>query len=72
MINGPITRKLTRNTATWVLTRFSDNLFIAKNSFGKKHVFRSGWEMTHFEDFLLEQGFAPIEPKRSLATLVRK
>lgn len=72
MSNGPITRKLVRGTSAWTLTRFSDTLFIARNSFGKKHVFRSGWEMTHFEDFLLGQGFAPIERKRSLATLVRK
>ena len=63
--------KLVRNNATWTLTRFSDTLFIAKNSFGKKHVFRSGAEMTHFENFLLSKGFAPIERGRSLATLKR-
>ena len=70
-VSGPITRKLTRGNSAWTLTRFSDSLFIAKNSFGKKHVFRSGWEMTHFEDFLLEQGFAPIERGRSLASFKR-
>ena len=67
--SGPLTRKLTRGNSAWTLTRFSDSLFIAKNGFGKKHVFRSGWEMTHFEDYLLSQGFNPIQRGRSLATL---
>ena len=63
--------KLVRNNSVWTLTRFSDSLFIAKNSFGKKHVFRSGAEMTYFEDFLLSQGFAPIERGRSLSSIKR-
>ena len=64
-------RKLTRKSSTWTLTRFSDTCFVAINSFGKKHVFRSGAEMTHFEDFLLSNGFAPIERGRFNDTLVR-
>ena len=63
--------KLTKGSSTWTLTRFSDSLFIAKNSWGKKHVFRCGAEMTHFEDFLLAQGFKAIEKGRSLATIKR-
>ena len=63
--------KLVKGTSAWTLTRFSDSLFIAKNTWGKKHVFRCGAEMTHFEDFLLNQGFTPIERGRSLETIKR-
>ena len=69
--SGLKTVKLIRNKSCWTLTRFSDDLFVAKNSWGKKHVFRSGAEMTHFEDFLLDAGFAEIERGRSLSTLKR-
>ena len=65
---GLISRKLTRGNSVWTLTRFSDTCFVARNSFGKKHVFRTGFEMTHFEDFLLDRGFTPIERGRSLIT----
>ena len=64
--------KLVKGTSAWTLTRFSDSLFIARNTWGKKHVFRCGAEMTHFEDFLLSKGFTPLERGRSLATLVRQ
>ena len=63
--------KLVKDTSAWTLTRFSDSLFIARNTWGKKHVFRCGAEMTHFEDFLLKQGFKAIESGRSLSTLKR-
>ena len=63
--------KLVKGTSAWTLTRFSDSLFIARNTWGKKHVFRCGAEMTHFEDFLLKQGFKAIESGRSLSTLKR-
>jgi len=71
-MSGLKTRKLVRGNATWTLTRFSDDCFVARNSFGKKHTFRSGFEMTHFEDFLLAKGFTVLERGRSLTTLVRK
>ena len=71
-MSGLKTIKLVRGTTAWTLTRFSDDCLVAINSFGKKHVFRSGAEMTHFEDFLLSKGFTPIERGRSLATLVRQ
>jgi len=70
-MSGLKTRLLVRGNASWRLTRFSDDCFVAKNGFGKKHVFRSGAEMTHFEDFLLSKGFAPRKDGRSLNTLVR-
>ena len=63
--------KLVKGTSAWTLTRFSDTLFVARNTWGKKHVFRCGAEMTHFEDFLLGQGFAPIQRGRSLETIKR-
>ena len=49
------TRVLTNGKSTWRLTRFSDELFIAKNSFGKQHTFRCVAEVNNFEDFLLPQ-----------------
>ena len=63
--------KLTKGSYTWTMTRFSDSLFIAKNSWGKKHVFRCGAEMEHFHQFLERQGFVAIERGRSIATLKR-
>ena len=63
---------LTRGNASWRLTRFSDDCFVAKNGFGKKHVFRSGYEMTHFEDFLLSKGFTHLQRGRSLSTLKKQ
>jgi hypothetical protein len=63
---------LTRGNASWRLIRFSDDCFVAKNGFGKQHVFRSGYEMTHFEDFLLAKGFTPLTRNRSLATLKKQ
>ena len=70
-MSGLKTVKLVRGSAAWTLTRFSDDCFVAKNGFGKKHVFRSGAEMTHFEDFLLAKGFSEREAGRSLTSLVR-
>ena len=66
------TRVLVKGNATWRLTRFSDELFIAKNGFGKQHVFRCQAEVENFEDFLVNKGFSLREPKASLKTLVRK
>ncbi len=66
------TRVLIRNNSCWRLTRFSDDCFVAKNSFGKKHVFRSGMEMTNFEDFLMSNGYEEIQRGRSLATLTKQ
>ena len=63
--------KLTKGSSTWTLTRFSDSLFIAKNSWGKKHVFRCGAEMEHFHQFLERQGFKAIAKGRSLKTIKR-
>ena len=70
-MSGLKTVKLVRGTAAWTLTRFSDDCLVAINSFGKKHVFRSGAEMEHFHQFLESVGFAPIEAGRSLSTLKR-
>lgn len=61
--------KLVKGTSAWTLTRFSDSLFIARNTWGKKHVFRCGAEMEHFHQFLERQGFKAIAKDRSLATL---
>lgn len=65
-------RLLVKGNATWRLTRFSDELFVAKNGFSKKHVFRSQAEVEHFEDFLLSKGFSLREAGASLNTLVRQ
>ena len=65
------TRVLVRGNASWRLTRFSDQLFIAKNTYGKQHTFRSQAEVESFEDFLVKQGFELRQEKRSLATLKR-
>lgn len=66
------TRLLVKGNATWRLTRFSDELFVAKNGFAKKHVFRCQAEVEHFEDFLLDKGFTLREAGASLNTLVRQ
>ena len=71
-MSGLKTRKLVRGKSIWTLTRYSDTHFTAVNGFGKKHVFRSGSEMTYFEDGLIFLGYAPLERGRSLTTLVRK
>lgn len=70
-MSGLKTVKLVRGNAAWTLTRFSDDCLVARNSFGRKHVFRSGAEMEHFHQFLESKGFAPIERGRSLDTLKR-
>ena len=66
------TRLLVKGSASWRLTRFSDELFIAKNGFNKKHTFRSQAEVESFEDFLTSKGFTLREAGRSLETIVRK
>ena len=71
-MSGLKTVVLVRGNACWRLTRHADDLFTAKNGFGKKHVFRRGAEIQAFEDFLLSKGFAPIERGRALKALVRK
>ena len=50
-------RVLTNGRSTWRITRFSDELFIAQNSYGKKHTFRCDAEVIRFEDFLFDKGF---------------
>ena len=64
-------RVLTNGKSTWRLTRFSDELFIAKNSFGKQYTFRSVVEIENFEDFLVSKGYALLETGRSISTLKR-
>ena len=66
------TRVLVRGNSTWRLTRFSDQLFIARNTYGKQHTFRCQAEVEYFEDFLVKQGFELRQDKRSLSSLVRK
>ena len=63
------TRILTNDKSTWRLTRFSDELFTAVNGFGKKHTFRSQFEVESFEDFLCRKGYSLLQRNRSLATL---
>ena len=53
------------------MTRFSDQLFVAKNGFGKSHTFRSAAEVNSFEDYLVNQGYALREAGRG-STIVRK
>ena len=65
------TRLLVKGSASWRLTRFSDELFIAKNGFNKKHVFRCQAEVESFEDFLTSKGFTLREAGRSLETIKR-
>jgi hypothetical protein len=64
-------RLLVKGSASWRLTRFSDELFIAKNGFNKKHVFRCQAEVESFEDFLASKGFTLRESGRSLDTIKR-
>lgn len=72
IMNNLKTRVLTNGKSTWRLTRFSDDLFIGKNSYGRSHTFRSVHEVNYFEDFLVSKGYTLIEQGRSLQTLVRK
>ena len=65
------TRLLVKGTAAWRLTRFSDELFIAKNGFGKSHTFRCSAEVNNFEDFLTSKGFTLREAGRSLDSIKR-
>ena len=65
------TRVLVRNNASWRLTRFSDELFIAKNGFGTKKTFRSVDEVNSFEDYLVKQGYSLREANRSLDSIKR-
>ena len=68
---GLKTRVLVRGNASWRLTRYSDELFTAKNSYGKQHTFRCVAEVNNFEDFLVDKGFAIRESGRSLSTIKR-
>ena len=71
MTNNLKTRVLVRGNASWRLTRYSDELFIGKNSFGKQHTFRCVAEVESFEDFLVAKGYALRESGRSLDSIVR-
>ena len=64
-------RVLVKGNATWRLTRFSDELYIAKNGFGKQHTFRSTDEVNNFEDYLIRMGFSLRESGKSLDTIKR-
>jgi hypothetical protein len=64
-------RVLVRGSSTWRITRFSDQLFVAKNGFGKQHTFRCDNEVISFEDYLVKQGYALREAGRGIA-IVRK
>ena len=64
-------RVLVRGSSTWRITRFSDQLFVAKNGFGKQHTFRCDNEVISFEDYLVKQGYALREAGRGKA-IVRK
>jgi hypothetical protein len=68
---GLKTRVLTNGKSTWRLTRFSDAMFVATNSFGKKHVFRCVAEVINFEDFLTSKGYSLRESGRTLGTIKR-
>ena len=65
------TRVLSNGKSSWRLTRFSDELFIAQNSYGKKHTFRCVAEINGFEDFLLDKGYSERSTGRSLDTMKR-
>ena len=71
MTNSLKARVLVRGTSTWRITRFSDQLFVAKNGFGKQHTFRCDTEVISFEDYLCNQGYALRESGRG-ASFVRK
>ena len=57
-------RVLTNGKSTWRITRFSDELFIAKNGFNKQHTFRCDAEVINFEEFLFSKGFSLREAGR--------
>ena len=65
------TRVLVRGNSTWRLTRFSDELFVAKNAFGRKHTFRSQAEVESFEDYLVREGYGLRETGRFNEAIVR-
>ena len=71
MTNTLKARVLIRGNSTWRITRFSDQLFVAKNGFGKQHTFRCDTEVISFEDYLTKQGYALRETGRGKA-IVRK
>ena len=71
MTNSLKSRVLVRGASTWRITRFSDQLFVAKNGFGKQHTFRCDNEVISFEDYLVKQGYALREAGRGKA-IVRK
>ncbi len=71
MSNQLKTRVLTNGKSTWRLTRFSDELFIAKGSFNKQHTFRCVAEVCGFEDFLISKGFTLRETGRYNNAIVR-
>ena len=62
-------RVLTRGNAIWRLSRLTDTLFRARNSYGKTYEFDSQFGIESFEDYLLDKGFALREPGSSLSTL---
>lgn len=65
------TRILSRGKSVWKLTRFSDNLFTARNGYGRKHTFRCEAEVNRFWDYLVSQGYTLREAGSSLGTLKR-
>ena len=65
------TRVLTNGKSTWRITRFSDELFIAKNGFNKQHTFRCDAEVINFEEFLFSKGFAIREANRYTDSIKR-
>ena len=71
MTNTLKSKVLVRGNSTWRMTRFSDQLFVAKNGFGKTHTFRSSDEVNSFEDYLVKQGYSLREAGRGSA-IVRK
>ena len=64
-------RVLLRGNSTWRITRFSDQLFVAKNGFGKQHTFRCDDEVISFENYHMKQGYTLRESGRG-AAIVRK
>ena len=71
MTNTLKARVLVRGNSTWRITRFSDQLFVAKNGFGKQHTVRCDTEVISFEDYLIKQGYSLREAGRGKA-IVRK
>ena len=66
------TRVLTNGRSSWRLTRFADDLFVGKNSFGRTKTFRCQAEVEAFEDFLLTKDYTLVERGRAQDLLVRK